>query len=166
VETAGNRNLETRTYRQEIQLIQFARIWQTGRVASIDAGACELTAWWVRRWVHWGVHWSEHCNGSWIGWFLFWLLVFEGHYGWRNLTRTRGHPLVARLWIEKVLKFQLILQHTQQENCEVQSHAVCKRVYRSGYKSKPRLHLLLTLDTVLVWLLCPCPGQLYLLLCQ
>jgi hypothetical protein len=62
-----------------------------------------LAARWVRRWVHWGVHWCEHCNGSWICWFLLWLLVFEGHYEWRNLIRTRGHPLlVTRLWIENV----------------------------------------------------------------
>jgi hypothetical protein len=31
VETAGNRNLQTRTYKQEIQLIQVARIGQAGR---------------------------------------------------------------------------------------------------------------------------------------
>jgi hypothetical protein len=68
-----------------------------------------LAARWVRRWVHWGVHWCEHCNGSWIGWFLLWLLAFEGHYWWRNLTRTRGHPLlVARLWIENVLQFRCL----------------------------------------------------------
>jgi hypothetical protein len=34
----GNRNLQTRTYKQEIQLIQVARILQAGRGASIDAG--------------------------------------------------------------------------------------------------------------------------------
>jgi hypothetical protein len=89
------------TYKQEIQLIQVARIWEAGRGASIDAGAFGLAARWVRRWVHWSVHWCEHCNGSWIVWFILWLLALEGHYGWRNLIRTRGHPLlVARLWIE------------------------------------------------------------------
>jgi hypothetical protein len=109
VETAENRNFQTRTYKQETQLIQVARIWQTGHGASIDAGAFGLAARWVRRWVHWGVQWCEHCNGSWIGWFRLWLLVFEGHYGWRNLIRTRGHPLlVARLRIENVLKFQCL----------------------------------------------------------
>jgi hypothetical protein len=89
--------------------MQVARIWQAGRGASIDAGAFGLAARWVRRWVHWGVHWREHCNGSSIGWFLLWLLALEGHYGWRNLIRTRGHPpLVARLWVENVLKFQCL----------------------------------------------------------
>jgi hypothetical protein len=44
VDTAGNRNLETRTYKQELQLIQVARIGQAGRVSSIDAGACGLAA--------------------------------------------------------------------------------------------------------------------------
>jgi hypothetical protein len=38
VETAGNRNLQTITYKQEIQLIQVAKIGQAGRGASIDAG--------------------------------------------------------------------------------------------------------------------------------
>jgi hypothetical protein len=88
VETAGNRNLQTRTYEQEIQLIQVARIGEAGRGASIDAGAFGLAARWVRRWVHWGVHWCEHCNGSWLDW-------FEGHYGWWNLICTRGHPLLV-----------------------------------------------------------------------
>jgi hypothetical protein len=100
VETAGNRNLQTRTYKQELQLIQVARIWQAGRGVSIDASAFGLAVRWVRRWVHWGVHWCEHFNGSWIGWFLLWLLALEGRYGWWNLIRTRGHPLlVARLWL-------------------------------------------------------------------
>jgi hypothetical protein len=44
VETAGNRNLQTRTYKQEIQLIQGARIGQAGREASIDTGAFGLGA--------------------------------------------------------------------------------------------------------------------------
>jgi hypothetical protein len=44
VETAGNRNLQTRTYKLEIQLIQVARIGQAGREASIDAGAFGLAA--------------------------------------------------------------------------------------------------------------------------
>jgi hypothetical protein len=44
VETAENRNLQTNTYKQEMQLIQVARIGQAGRVASIDAGACGLAA--------------------------------------------------------------------------------------------------------------------------
>jgi hypothetical protein len=44
VETAGNRKLQTRTYKQEILLIQVARIGQAGRGASIDAGAFELAA--------------------------------------------------------------------------------------------------------------------------
>jgi hypothetical protein len=44
VETAGNRNLETRTYKQEIQLIQVARIGQAGREAIIDVGAFGLAA--------------------------------------------------------------------------------------------------------------------------
>jgi hypothetical protein len=44
METAGNRNLQTSTYKQEIQLIQVARIGQAGRGASIDAGACGLVA--------------------------------------------------------------------------------------------------------------------------
>jgi hypothetical protein len=56
-ETAGNRNLQTTTYKQKIQLIQVARIWQTGRGASIDTGAFGLAARWV------SVHWCEHCNG-------------------------------------------------------------------------------------------------------
>jgi hypothetical protein len=42
VETAGNRNLQSRTYKQEMQLIQVARIGQAGRGASIDAGAFGL----------------------------------------------------------------------------------------------------------------------------
>jgi hypothetical protein len=54
METAGNRNLQTRTYKQEIQLIQVARIGQAGRRASIDAGAFGLAARWMRRWVNWG----------------------------------------------------------------------------------------------------------------
>jgi hypothetical protein len=39
VETAGNSNLQTRTYKQEIQviLVQVARIGQAGRGAGIDA---------------------------------------------------------------------------------------------------------------------------------
>jgi hypothetical protein len=44
VETAGNRNLQNRTYKQEIQLIQVATIGQAGRGASIDAGGFELAA--------------------------------------------------------------------------------------------------------------------------
>jgi hypothetical protein len=44
VETAGNRNLQTRTYKQEIQLLQVATIGQAGRGASIDAGALGLAA--------------------------------------------------------------------------------------------------------------------------
>jgi hypothetical protein len=44
METAGNRNLQTRTYKQEIQLIQAAKIGQAGRGASIDAGAFGLAA--------------------------------------------------------------------------------------------------------------------------
>jgi hypothetical protein len=44
VETAGNRLLQSRTYKQEIQLIQVARIGQAGRGASIDAGAFGLAA--------------------------------------------------------------------------------------------------------------------------
>jgi hypothetical protein len=44
VETEGNRNLQTRIYKQEIQLIQVARIGQAGRGASIDAGAFVLAA--------------------------------------------------------------------------------------------------------------------------
>jgi hypothetical protein len=122
VETAGKGSLQTRTYKQEIQLIQVARIGQAGRGASIDAGACGLVARRMRRWVHWGVHWCEHCNGSWIGRFLLWLLVFEGHCGWRNLIRTRGHPLlVARLWIENVLKFQRF-------NWMLYSRVECRRI--------------------------------------
>jgi hypothetical protein len=39
METAENIKLQTRTYKQEIQLIQVARIGQAGRGASIDAGA-------------------------------------------------------------------------------------------------------------------------------
>jgi hypothetical protein len=35
---AGNRHLPTRPYKQEIQIIQGARIGQAGRGASIDAG--------------------------------------------------------------------------------------------------------------------------------
>jgi hypothetical protein len=31
-----------KTNKQEIQVLQVARIWQAGRVASIDAGACGL----------------------------------------------------------------------------------------------------------------------------
>jgi hypothetical protein len=42
VERAGNRNLQSRTYKQEIQLIQVARIWQAGRGASMDAGSFGL----------------------------------------------------------------------------------------------------------------------------
>jgi hypothetical protein len=53
VETAGNRNLQTRTYKQEIQLIQVARIGQAGCGASIDAGTFGSVSE-VR--VHWGVH--------------------------------------------------------------------------------------------------------------
>jgi hypothetical protein len=44
VETTGNKNLQTITYKQEIQLIQVARIRQAGRGASIDAGAFGLAA--------------------------------------------------------------------------------------------------------------------------
>jgi hypothetical protein len=44
VETAGNRNLQTRTYKQEVQLIHVARIGQAGRGASIDIGAFGLVA--------------------------------------------------------------------------------------------------------------------------
>jgi hypothetical protein len=44
VETTGNKNLQTRTYKQELQLIQVARIGQAGREASIDAGAFGLVA--------------------------------------------------------------------------------------------------------------------------
>jgi hypothetical protein len=40
----GNRNLKTRTYKQEIQLIQVVRIGQAGRGASIDEGAFGLAA--------------------------------------------------------------------------------------------------------------------------
>jgi hypothetical protein len=46
-ETGGdsrNRNLQTRTYKQEIQLIQVARNGQAGSGASIDAGAFGLAA--------------------------------------------------------------------------------------------------------------------------
>jgi hypothetical protein len=44
METAGNRNVQTRTYKQETELIQVARIGQAGREASIDAGAFGLAA--------------------------------------------------------------------------------------------------------------------------
>jgi hypothetical protein len=44
VETAGNRNVQTRTYKQEIQLIEVGRIGQAVRGASIDAGAFGLAA--------------------------------------------------------------------------------------------------------------------------
>jgi hypothetical protein len=44
VVTAGNRNLQTRTYKQEIELTQVARMRQAGRGASIDAGAFGLAA--------------------------------------------------------------------------------------------------------------------------
>jgi hypothetical protein len=42
-ETGGDRG-GIETYKQEIQLIQVARIEQAGRGASIDAGACGLAA--------------------------------------------------------------------------------------------------------------------------
>jgi hypothetical protein len=137
VETARNRNFQTRTYKQEIQLIQVARIWQASRGASIDAGAFGLAARWARRWVHWGIHWCEHCNGSWIGWFILWLLVLEGHYGWRNLIRTRGHPLlVARLWTENVLTFQCLNCMSNISSTRVMNRALWQTFKKSLGKSR------------------------------
>jgi hypothetical protein len=68
VETAGNRNLQTRTYKQEIQLIQVARIGQAGRGTSIDAGTRPL---FVRP--------SPNTYGL---YFLSFRLFFYGGWGW------------------------------------------------------------------------------------
>jgi hypothetical protein len=107
VDTAGNRNLQTRTYKQEIQLIQVARIWQAGRGASICSGAFGLSA----RRVHW-VQTCKHANivmGAKSADFFFdcWYLKVITDDGIWYVPR--GHPLLAaRLWIENVLKFQCL----------------------------------------------------------